>query len=74
MKAHQDDSISFTKLSRNAKINCICNHTAKQLIAINGLCGPAPGRMLPLKPIGIFVNGEKITSKTGGQLRFWAHP
>ncbi len=29
--------------------------------------------MFPLKPIGLFIKGEKLTSETGDQLRFWAH-
>ena len=36
VKAHQDDSTSFTNLSRQAQLNCICNNTAKQCIAIDG--------------------------------------
>jgi hypothetical protein len=31
------------------------------------------GRMFPLEPIGLFIKGEKLTSETGDQLRFWAH-
>jgi hypothetical protein len=73
VKVHQDDSVSFANLSQKAQLNCICNHTAKQRIAINGLDSPAPGCMFPLGPIGMFVNGEIMTSDTGEQLRFWAH-
>jgi hypothetical protein len=73
VKVHQIDSVSFTNLSQKAQLNCICNHTAKQQIAINCLDSPAPGRMFPLEPIGMFVNGEKMTSDSGEQLRFWAH-
>jgi hypothetical protein len=29
--------------------------------------------MFPLEPIGVFVDGNKMTSETGGQIRFWAH-
>jgi hypothetical protein len=29
--------------------------------------------MFPLEPIGIFVDGQKMMSKTGSQIRFWAH-
>ncbi len=73
VKVHQDDSVSFANLSQKAQLNCICNHTAKQHIAINGLDSPAPGCMFPLQPTAVFVNGEKMTSDTGEQLRFWAH-
>jgi hypothetical protein len=73
IKAHQDDNKSFAQLSRKAQLNCICDHAAKQRIAMDGAEGSASSRMFPLEPIGIFVGGEKITSETGGQIRFWAH-
>jgi hypothetical protein len=28
--------------------------------------------MFPLKPIGLFVHGEQMTSKKGGRIQFWA--
>jgi hypothetical protein len=37
------------------------------------LDNPAQSCMFPLEPIGIFVRGEKMTSDTREQLRFWAH-
>ena len=73
IKVHQDDNTTFAQLSRRAQLNYICNHTAKQRIAINGVEGPVLSCMLPLKPIGIFVDGKKMTSETGSQIRFWAH-
>jgi hypothetical protein len=73
VKAHQDDLVSFANLSQKAQLNCICNHTAKQQIALDGLDSPVLGRMFLLEPIGIFVDGEKMTSDTGEQIRFWAH-
>jgi hypothetical protein len=72
MKPHQYDNVSFNKLSRKAQLNCICNHTAKQRIATDGMEGATPGWMFPLKPIGLFVRGKKMTSKTGGRICFWA--
>jgi hypothetical protein len=73
VKAHQDDNKFFENLSRKAQLNCFCNHTAKQQIVINGEEGPTTERMFPLKLIGIFIKGEKLTSETGDQLWFWAH-
>ncbi len=73
VKGHQDNLVSFANLSQKAQLNCICDHTAKQQIALNGSDSPVPGRMFPLETIGIFVNGEKMTSDIGGQIRFWAH-
>jgi hypothetical protein len=72
VKAHQDDSTLFMNLSRQAQLNCICNHTAKQHIAIDGPGNGTSGCMFPLKPIGLFIQGEKLTSNTGKLLQFWA--
>ena len=73
VRAHQDYATSFNKLSRKAQLNCICDHTAKQRIAIDGDRGNTEGRMFPLEPIAMFVQGGKLTSDTGDTLRFWAH-
>ena len=73
VRAHQDNATSFKKLSRKAQLNCICDHTAKQRIAIDGTEGSTAGRMFPLEPIGMFIQGGKLTSDTGDTLRFWAH-
>ena len=73
VRAHQDNATSFTNLSRKAQLNCICDQTAKQHIAIDGSGSGTPGRMFPLEPIGMFIQGEKLTSDTGKLLRFWAH-
>jgi hypothetical protein len=71
IKAHQDNNASFDTLSQKTQLDCICNHAAKQRIAIDGIKGNTP-KMFLLKPIGLFVCGEKMTSKTGGQIGFWA--
>ncbi len=68
VRAHQDDTTSFKKLSRKAQLNCICDHAAKQRIAIDGAKGSTNGRMFPLEPIGMFVQGGKLTSDTGDML------
>ena len=73
VKAHQDDSTSFTNLSRQAQLKCICDHTAKQRIAIDGSGSGMSGCMFPLEPIRMFIQGEKLTSDTSKLLRFWAH-
>ncbi len=73
VKAHQDDSTSFTNLSRQAQLNCICDHTAKQCIAIDRPGSGTSGRMFPLEPIGMFIQGKKLISNTNKLLQFWAH-
>jgi hypothetical protein len=59
IKAHQDNNVSFNKLSQKAQLNCICDHAAKQRIMTDGMEGAIPGRMFPYKPIGLCVRGKK---------------
>jgi hypothetical protein len=72
-KAHQDENGSFDKLSWKAQLNCICNHKANQRITADGIEGAVSSWMFPLKPIGLFVHGEKMTSETGELIQFRAH-
>ncbi len=68
IKVHQDDQKSFKNLSRKAQLNCICNHAAKFHIAKDDTKKSEPGKMFPLKSVGVFVQGEKMTSDTGGHI------
>ncbi len=72
IKAHQDNNTMFAQLSRNAQLNCICDQAAKQRIVIDGAEGPVLSQMFPLEPIGLFVDGKKMTLETGNQIQFWA--
>jgi hypothetical protein len=47
VRAHQDDSTLFKNLSRKAQLNCICDHTAKQRIAIDGSGHRQSGSLFP---------------------------
>ncbi len=73
IKAHQDNQMSFQNLSRKAQLNCICNHAVKFYIATDGTKRPESGKMFPLEPVGVFIQGEKMTSDTGGHIHYWAH-
>jgi hypothetical protein len=73
IKAHQDDHTSFKNLDRKAQLNCICDHAAKFRIATDRQHQPAPGTLFPLETVGVYVRGEKMTSDTGGSIRYWAH-
>ncbi len=68
VKAHQDNKDSFSKLSRNAQLNCICDHAAKVRIAADGIEAMTPCRMFPLELIGLFVGGQKMTLETGDHI------
>jgi len=65
IKAHQDDQTSFKNLCRKAQLNCICDHAAKLCIATDGQERPASGKLFPLKSVGVYVRGEKMTLDTG---------
>ena len=64
---------SGLRQSSKAQLNCICDHATKYRIAKDGIERPVPGKMLPLKPVGIFVRRKKITSDTGSHIWYWAH-
>ncbi len=72
VKKHQDDKDSFSKLSRKAQLNCICDHAAKVRIAADGIEVATPCRMFPLETIHLFVGGQKMTSEMGDHIQFWA--
>jgi hypothetical protein len=65
IKAHQDNQTSFQNLSRKAQLNCICNHAAKFRIAKDGTKKSEPGKMFPLKSVGVFIQGEMMMSDMG---------
>ena len=73
VKAHQDDSVQYHKLSRAAQLNCWADITAKNVIW--GLAGEQLPiqRVFPLEPVAVYIGKEKMTSDTGPRLRFWAH-
>ncbi len=73
VKAHQDDNVAFNKLSRMSQLNCICNHLAKQRISNSAQLQQGGNHLFPLKEIGAFVGGAKLSSDAGQQLRFQAH-
>jgi hypothetical protein len=68
IKAHQDNQTSFQNLSRKAQLNCICDHAATFRIAKDGTKKLEPGKMFPFKSVGVFIQGEKMTSDTGGHI------
>jgi hypothetical protein len=66
VKAHQDDTTFFDKLSRSLQLNCICDHLAKQCLG-DGIHEPKGGSQLfPLEPIGIFCGRRKKNRQKPG--------
>jgi hypothetical protein len=73
IKAHQEDNALFDKLSRQAQLNCICDHAAKQRLVTNGMEDIPQGGLFPLELVGVFVGTKKMTLDTGADIQFWAH-
>jgi hypothetical protein len=73
VKAHQDDTISFDKLTWKSQLNCICDHLAKQRISESAKLKHQPSSLFPLEPIGIFIAGAKLSSYPGQQMQSHAH-
>jgi hypothetical protein len=71
IKAHQDNNVSFSKLSRKVQLNCICNHAVKQRIATNGKDSTKSRGMFPLEPVSLLIGDNKMTSDIGEQIHFW---
>ena len=68
IKAHQDNEDSYSKLSRKAQLNCICDHVAKLWISADGMEATTQCKMFPLEPIGLFIGGKKMTPETGDHI------
>ena len=74
VKAHQDDHEDWSKLdTRQAQLNCLCDAGAKSQILEADPFNLPKQRAFPLEPICMFMGNEKMTSDTGGQIRFAAH-
>ena len=58
IKTHQDNQTSFQNLNRKAQLHCICDHAAKFQIAMDGQEQSAPGKLFPLKTVGVCPRGE----------------
>ena len=72
VKAHQDDTIAFHRLSFPAQLNCRMDAAAKQAI-IDLIDVVLQQEVFPLESVAVFVGKEKMTSSTSGVLRFWAY-
>ena len=68
--AHQDDHDEYSKLLRPAQLNCLCDGMAKGVVW--GWVGEdlPPQRVFPLEPMAVYVSADKMTTDSGGDLRF----
>ncbi len=73
VKAHQDDNVTFDKLSRKSQLNCICDHLAKQRISNLAQQQQRNNSLFPLEPISVFIGGTKLSSDTCQLIQFHAH-
>ncbi len=55
------------------KLNCICDHLAKQRISKSAQQQQQDSHLFPLEPIGIFIKDAKLSSGPGHQICFHVH-
>ena len=74
VRAHQDDHEEYWRLSRETQLNCIADGMAKSALdAIQSREDLPPQQRLPLEPVAIFLDGEKLATRPADALRFRAH-
>ena len=73
VSAHQDDREEFESLSREAQLNCACDFGAKRVLLTHNPDDLPRQQQFPLEPISVWAGREKMTSDTGGSVRFHAH-
>ena len=71
--AHQDERKAYAELVRKSQLNCCMDSLAKKVIwLLKGEELPIQ-EALPLEPVAVFVGGEKMTSGSEDNIRFWCH-
>ena len=73
VEAHQDDDHDYATLSRPAQLNCACDLAAKMSLQEVNPHNLPRQQLLPLEPVSVWVQEEKITPDSADRLRFWAH-
>ena len=69
IKGHQDDSIHYSNLSLEAKLNVLCDHLAKAGLQRDIALASCQHHHLPLEPLSIYIDGAKATGSVGHLLR-----
>ena len=72
VKAHQEDVIEWNHLSREAQLNCGCDLAAKGEITDIDPEQQLSQRQFPLEPVCLFIDGNKITTDSGPEIRYAA--
>ena len=70
VRAHQDTARSRTKLSLEARLNCICDDLAKDAVVHGIFNGVEEFQRLPLESAWVLIKGEKQTTDISKNLRF----
>ena len=69
----QDNEQDYATLSRPAQLNCACDLAAERVLQNINPHNLPRQQQLPLEPMSVWVNDEKITPDLADRLRFWAH-
>ena len=70
--AHQDKEKEWDEMTRQAQLNTICDAGAKGEVYNVKEVKELSSRTFPLEPICVFVNGTKMTTDTGPEIRYAA--
>ena len=70
--AHQDEHTHWDDMTRPAQLNLTCDTGAKVILHAQDATDLPIQETFPLKPIPMFVEGKKMTSDTGGHIRYAA--
>jgi hypothetical protein len=72
VEAHQDECIQWEDLSRAAQLNAACDAGTKAMLRSQDITDLSRQEVFPQEPIRMFVEGTKITSDIGAQIRYAA--
>ena len=71
--AHQDREKNWDEMVREEQLNTVCDGGAKKKIFDVEDIESESQEPFPLEPVCVYVNGEKMTSDTGPEIRYAAH-
>jgi len=72
VKAHQDEGVDWTTLTRPSQLNCACDVAAKREIIVSSAEYPSYPQ-LPSETLSLVVDNQKLTSDTETVLRYVTH-
>ena len=71
--SHQDKHKLWWHLTLEEQLNCVCDGLAKKAVhrSMTRLPGPEERYLLPEERAAVFVDGKKLTSEAGHEVRHY---